>query len=118
LQYGLSFWGNSTQKALKELTVRQNKVIRIITSSVLLDRNITPIYKRLNLLKLNKMHNFELAKFMYKFYNKQFAKWCDEFSYKLAILYTMRYSKNVMYVLPKFSKILAQNYISFKDLKL
>jgi len=43
LHYGLLIWGNATQKALKELTVRQNEVIRIITSTSRYE-NITPIY--------------------------------------------------------------------------
>jgi len=85
LQYGLLIWDNATQKALKESTVRQNKVIRIITSTSRYE-HITTIYKRFNLIKLNKMHNFELAKFMYKFYNKQLPKLFDKCFLKVSNL--------------------------------
>jgi len=70
-------------KILKELSVRQNKAIRIITFTSRYE-HITLIYKRLNLLKLYEMHNFELAKFMYKFYNKQLPKFFDEFFLKVS----------------------------------
>jgi len=119
LHYGLIILGNATQKPLKELTACQNKVIRIITSTSRYEHR-TPIYKRLNLLKLNEMHNFELAKFMYKFHNKQLPKLFDELFLKVNNThnYSTRYAKNVMHVLPKISKTLAQNYVSFKGLKL
>jgi len=66
------------------------------------------------------MHNFEHAKFMYKFYNKQLPKLFDEFFVKVSNShnYSTRYAKKVMYVLPKVSKTLAQNQFSFKGLKL
>jgi len=82
--------------------------------------NITPIYKRFSLLKLNEMHNFKLAKFMYKSNNKQLPKLFDEVFLKVSDShnYSTRYAKKVMYVLPKVSKTLAQIQVSFKGLKL
>lgn len=119
LQYGLLIWGTATQKALKNLKVGQNKVIRIITSTSRFE-HITPFYKQLNILKLNEMHTFELAKFMYRFYNKQLPSLFDDFFTKVSSThnYSTRYAKNVQYVLPKVTKQLAKNQISFRGLKL
>jgi len=50
---------------------------------------------RLNLLKLSEMHNFEHARFMFKFYNKQLSKLFDKIFLKVSDShnYSTRYAK-------------------------
>jgi len=45
------------------------------------------------------MHNFELAKFMYKFYNKELPKLFDKFFLKVSdsLKYSTKYAKKVMF---------------------
>jgi len=52
------------------------------------------------------MHNFELAKFMFKFYNKQLPKLFDEFFLKVSDShnYSTRYAKKYCMFYPKFLK--------------
>ena len=60
---GIPVWGNVAKVNLKELSVRLNNIIRIIT---FIGKYcfMTPLCKTLNLLKLNDIYKLELAKFM------------------------------------------------------
>ena len=70
LQSGIISYGSANETTLKPLKVAQNNTIRMMTFS---DRRskLKPLYKNLNILKLEDMHKLELIKHMCKCkYNK------------------------------------------------
>ena len=65
LRYGITSWGSAKTTALAKLQNFQNKIVRYIThSSPLTD--VTPHFKRLNILKIKDLHFLEVSKFMYR----------------------------------------------------
>jgi len=68
LQYGITLWGNATKTNLQEIKVKQNTIIRIITHNNRYEA-LSNLYKSLNFLKLDDIHRFELAKFMFQLHN-------------------------------------------------
>ena len=53
LTYGILIWGSTYKSYLNTLQLLQNKAMRAITKKRSSDR-ITPIYRRLQVMKLNK----------------------------------------------------------------
>ena len=75
LQYGISVWAIASKTRLRELTVRLNNIVCIITFS----RNCSPMFilnlnKSLYLLKLTDIYKRELAKFMFALHNNSLPK--------------------------------------------
>ena len=66
LLYGITIWGNTTDKNLKRLISLQNKVIKIIAQGKRWD-HITPLYNKLQILKLKDSYTHEVAKMMHKY---------------------------------------------------
>lgn len=65
LQYCITTWGLAAANALDPLEKLHKRIVRIITKSPY-QSHTTPLFYRLNLLKLNDICQFELAKCMYK----------------------------------------------------
>ena len=69
LTYGILIWGSTYKSYLNTLQLLQNKAMRAITRQRSSNR-ITPIYCRLQVLKINDLYKPETAKFMRQFSNK------------------------------------------------
>ena len=65
LQYAIGVWGGAGKTALKRLNVLHNKVLRAMTYSSYKSR-VSPLYKKLNLLKIEDIHILEIGKFMHR----------------------------------------------------
>ena len=68
LIYGLLTWGGTTKKNLSHLSTIQNKTLRSITFSPRRS-NFTNLYKKCEILQLNKLYKLEVAKFVFHFHN-------------------------------------------------
>jgi len=65
LEYGITLWGGTHKIHLDKLRIVQKKIIRNITSSKY-NEHTDPIFKQLNLLKLNQLYTLKIGKFMYR----------------------------------------------------
>ena len=68
LQFAIGAWGGVGITTLNQLNVLHNKIITAMTYSSF-KTMITPLYKQLNLLKLDDIHSLELGKIMHKFHS-------------------------------------------------
>ena len=68
LSYGIPFWHNSTKQRLHRLTILQKKAIRIITNSQY-NAPSSPLFKQERILPLEKLHQAELQKLMYRIHH-------------------------------------------------
>ena len=64
INYGILLWGNNTQRIFK----LQKRAVRIITLSKYISHT-EPLFKNLNLLKIEDIHTLNLYKFIYKLRN-------------------------------------------------
>ena len=69
LTYNIFIWDSTYKAHLNTLQLLQNKAMLVITKRRLSDR-ITPIYRRLQVLKINDLYKLETAKLMHQFWNK------------------------------------------------
>ena len=60
-QFAIGAWGGVRTTTLNQLNVLHNKIIRAMTYSSFRTK-ITPLYKKLNLLKLDDIYSLELGK--------------------------------------------------------
>ena len=60
LIYGITIWGNTYPSTLQHLYILQKKAIRIITFSKY-DEHSSPLFKRLNIMKLHDLVSFHLV---------------------------------------------------------
>ena len=68
LSYGIPFWHNSTKQHLHRLTILQKKAIRIITNTQY-NTPSSPLFKQERILPLEKLHQAELQKLMYRIHH-------------------------------------------------
>ncbi len=75
LSYGVQVWGSACDTYLKDLSVIQNKAVRIISGKQYFQiygqtpgplPSSTPLYKELKILKLQDIYRFNVAKFVYQ----------------------------------------------------
>ena len=66
LHYALPLWGATYKSYLIKLKMLQNKALRFISKTKIRGR-ITPQYYKYEILKLEDLYNFEIAKLMYQF---------------------------------------------------
>ena len=71
-QYGIIVWGNAGKATLKPLQNMINKAARIITIAPFGNIDLHPAYKQLNLLTVENLFKFEIAKFTFKSNNELF----------------------------------------------
>jgi hypothetical protein len=69
LSYGITFWHSTTKNHLHKLTVLQKKAIRAISNAEY-NAPSAPLFKELRILPLDKLHNFELQKLMFRINHK------------------------------------------------
>ena len=78
LQNSLLNWGNACKSHLQKLSILQNK---IITACLFCSRRDSTalLYSEFGVIKLKDMINMEIAKFMFKFYNKMLPNLFDSY---------------------------------------
>ena len=77
LQFAIGAWGGVGITTLNQLNVLHNKIIAAMTYSSFRTK-IMPLYKKLNLLKLDDIYSLELGKIMHKFHSGNLP---DNFNY-------------------------------------
>ena len=118
-QYGIILWGTATYSRRKEIVLRLNNIVRIMTWSRKFD-HVSIRYKQLKLLKLEDIYRLELSKIMHqlncnmtpKVFEKNFVKLEREHSYS-----TTQKTKNT-YFLTRVNKTMSQKQLAFRGTKL
>ena len=64
LQYGIVVWGSANASMLKKLFVLQKRTVRLI-SGAKRNSSTTPLFKKLNLLKLQDIYNYKIVCYMF-----------------------------------------------------
>ena len=68
VNYGIIVWGTAIHYQLHKINVRMNNIARTKPWNKKFS-HVIHLYKKLNLLKLNDIYNFELARFVRRIYN-------------------------------------------------
>ena len=119
LTYGILIWGSTYKSHFNTLQLLQNKAMHAITKRILSDR-ITPIYRRLQVLKINGLYKLETAKFMHQFSDKSLPASFEKYFTRTTFVH--RYSTGTFerndYFLPHFSTSRLQRSIRFTGVKI
>ena len=70
LYYGVTSWGNIAAKYTDRIQIEQNAIVKIITKLLFIKTKISPLYDKLNLLRLDDTCKLEVLKFMFSFKKK------------------------------------------------
>ena len=118
VQYGIFSWGTASKTSLNAIQIKLNQILRAISFNNVRTQ-VTSLYKNLNFVKLD-IYKLELAKFMYKVYNKNLPKIIENKFSKLASTheYNTRQSTKSGYFLTRVNKSIALNLLSFRGPKL
>lgn len=102
LNYGLITWGNTYSTSLKALVTLQKRAIRIITFSDFRAHS-SPLFKNLELLKLNDLIYMHNVLFMHDYHRNHLPSVFDDFfkSVKTVHQYNTRLASKKSYYLPK-----------------
>ena len=112
LQYGIIFWGSVCQSEFLKIFRAQKKCIRILAKSGHYDHS-EPLFKSLNVLKVNDIRYLEMAKFV--FIDKT-GKNCFDFQTREAIhSYSTR--NNTDLILPQPRTNILRNSIFYEGLR-
>ena len=119
LHFALPLWGATYKSYLMKLKRLQNKASRIISKTKIRGK-ITPQYYKYEILKLEDLYNFEIAKLMHQFahsklppnFNHYFAYSSDVSSYS-----TRHTSSNDIF-LPQFMSSKTQHSIKYIGAKI
>ena len=68
--YGVTSWGNTAAKYTDRIQIEQNSIVKIITKLPFIKTKISPLYDKLNLLRLDDIYKLEVLKFMFSFNQK------------------------------------------------
>ena len=69
LIYGIITWGNTYPTTIQPLSLLQKKAVRIMTFSKF-DEHSSPLFKKLNIIKLSDLIKYHISIFMFKFHNQ------------------------------------------------
>ena len=119
LTYGILIWGSTYKSYLNTLQLLQNKAMLAITKQRWSDR-ITPIYRRLQVLKINDLYKLETAKFMHQFLDKSLPASFEKYFTHTTFVHchSTRTSERNDYFLPHFSTSRLQHSIRFSGVKI
>ena len=119
LTYGILIWDSTYKSYLNTLQLSQNKAMRAITKQRWSDR-ITPIYRRLQVLKINDLYKLETAKFMHQFSDKSLPASFEKYFTRTTFVHchSTRTSERNDYFLPHFSTSRLQRSIRFSGVKI
>ena len=70
LYYGVTSWGNTAAKYIDRIQMEQNSIVKIITKLPFIKTKISPLYDKVNLLRLDDIYKLEVLKFMFSFKKK------------------------------------------------
>ena len=100
--YGIMAWGNTYATTCRPLYILQKKVIRIITKSKY-DDHTDPLFKAMNILKLEDLIFYCNAIFMYNFHNNNLPKTFHSYCRKVSEShqYNTRLASKSSVMLPK-----------------
>lgn len=76
LSYGILAWGNANASVLHKTIILQKRAIRTIHNSWY-KSHTEPLFKRSQILKLNDLHEFQIALFMHDFVNNKLPQSFD-----------------------------------------
>ena len=76
LQYAIGAWGSATTNSLHRLNTIHNKIIKTISWSSF-RCHVTPVYSHLNLLKVEDIHQLEIAKLVRNFHSNRMPNTFD-----------------------------------------
>ena len=112
-------WASTCKTYVTKLRKLQNKAIKIITKTYLRERVSLCFYK-LQILKLDDLYQFELAKLMYQFtLNKRSSRFCNYFAYSSdSYSYATRNSSNKSLQIPRFWTARTQKCFKYAGEKL
>ena len=102
LSYGIIIWGNTYTSTLQPLIILQKRVLRIMTFANY-DSHSSPIFRQLELLKINDLVFIHTALFMQQYYSKQLPETFDNLFQPLSCKhnYKTRLASKNNYCLPK-----------------
>ena len=73
LQYGITIWGNTYEKYLKRLRTLQNKAVKVLGGGRW-QEHASAYYSQLNILKLEDLYTYKVAKLMHKYSQNKLPK--------------------------------------------
>ena len=113
LLYGITLWGNTYKKYLHKLEILQKKAIRTMTCSTY-NEHTSPLFKTLNILKFNDLHDLHINGIMYQFVNQKLpSPLLDMFEYQADdYSYNTRHIKDPK--IPKFQKDIVRRSLLYK----
>ena len=119
LIYGILAWGSTYPTTLDPLFKLQKKVIRVITFSSF-DEKHSPLFKRLDIIKLNDITFLYISVFMYKYHHSILPPVFYNFFTKVKDIhkYNTRLSSKSSYSLPKTRTNYAIYNIRFQGVKI
>ena len=102
LSYGIIIWGNTYTSTLQPLCILQKRVLPIMTFANY-DSHSSPIFRQLELLKINDLVFIHTALFMQQYYSKQLPETFDNLFQPLSCKhnYNTRLASKNNYYLPK-----------------
>ena len=102
LIYGIIAWGNTYSTTLQPIVILQKKALRLMTFSKF-DEHSSPLFKKLNIIKLNDLVSYHIALFMYRFKNRLLPLVFDTFFPEVSEIhqYNTRSAAKQSYYLPR-----------------
>ena len=119
IQYGILTWGTATKQLKKKIEVGLNHIVRIATFSSIYTP-ISTMYKQLNILKISDIYHLELGKFMYQLYSDRLPAVFVQLFKKIKEIHShnTRQTEKLTYFLPRVSKTIGQQLLTFRGVKL
>jgi len=119
LSYGCIVWGNTYVHNIKPLQIIQRKAIRLITFSNF-DAHTSPLFAKLNLLKLQDYIKLQTLFFMHQFNTGKLPKIFDSFFVKTFCKHNVntRFASRSTFYLPKIRTNYGKFNIRFNGPKL
>ena len=120
LLYGIVIWGSTFKTYLGKLSVLQNKALRIVAGGNWSD-NATQCYAKLNVLKLNDLYKFEIARLMHQLVNNKLPPQFSLFFTPIKVVHTRTTrlaSKEHGLYIPRFRTKQLQNSFKYQEVKI
>ena len=117
LTYDLSVWDNTYQSSLNSIVILQKKAVRIMTWSSFYEHT-SPLFKKLNILKLNDLIFLYNALFMYDFYSGKLPSVFNDFFTKIDKVHqynTRLASKKSFYIFRQQEHTMENSISAFKE---
>ena len=112
--YGILLWGCSSKNNLHKLQMLQNKCLRIIESWQI-KQKLEPLFIKFEILNIDQLLNFEIAKFMFLYRRKKLPQLFNNCFYYIEVItsrQTRKADKDDLY-LPLYKTKRAQKSIKY-----